>query len=150
MIREAHAEELEALTALCLRSKAHWGGYDADFMAACVDELTLRPEHLGPGLVVWDDGALRGVAQVSVTREEAHLEDMFIDPSAIGQGLGRKLFDWATSFALTRGARSLSIDSDPFAEPFYARMGAVRVGIVPSGSVPGRVLPRLSYTLGGA
>ena len=44
-LRPARIEDLEALSALCLRSKAHWG-YDAAFMAAWGQELTLTP--LGP------------------------------------------------------------------------------------------------------
>nr|WP_211354784.1 hypothetical protein [Stackebrandtia albiflava] len=38
-------------------------------------------------------------------------------------------------------------DADPGAEPFYRRMGAVRIGEAPSGSVPGRVLPRMTVRL---
>ena len=39
------------------------------------------------------------------------------------------------------GATELYIEADPFAAAFYERMGAVRVGEVPSASIPGRVLP---------
>jgi hypothetical protein len=38
IIRPAQADEVEALTALALRSKAHWG-YDDAFMEACRAEL---------------------------------------------------------------------------------------------------------------
>ena len=65
VLRPAHADEAPALSALCLRSKAHWG-YDAAFMRACVAELILRPEDLTPDtLVVAEiDNALAGMAQV--------------------------------------------------------------------------------------
>lgn len=39
------------------------------------------------------------------------------------------------------------IDADPNAEPFYRAMGAVRIGATPSGSIPGRELPLLEFTL---
>jgi hypothetical protein len=45
MIRAAHGGELEALSALAMRSKAHWG-YSAAFMQACRDELTVSAELL--------------------------------------------------------------------------------------------------------
>src|SRR5262245_25478142 len=45
------------------------------------------------------------------------------------------------------GARRLLIESDTDAAPFYRRMGARDVGVVASGSIPGRLLPRLAYEL---
>ena len=44
-IRPASAGEAAALSALALRSKAHWG-YDAAFLDACRAELTLRDDEL--------------------------------------------------------------------------------------------------------
>jgi hypothetical protein len=41
----------------------------------------------------------------------------------------------------------LLIQSDPFAEGFYLRLGADRIGEVPSQALPGRVLPLLVYPL---
>ncbi len=37
-VRPARSGEAVSLTALCLRSKAHWG-YDAAFMRLCVPSL---------------------------------------------------------------------------------------------------------------
>src|SRR5687768_14923343 len=52
-IRRARPDEAEHLTALTLRSKAHWG-YDADFMAACVPSLTITSERIAtPGELVF-------------------------------------------------------------------------------------------------
>ncbi len=143
MIREVQADELGRLSALCRRAKAHWG-YSAAVMAAFERELTLRPEYLGPGLVCWDAGEPAGLARVSVSGLLADLEYLFVDPSAMGQGIGQDLFTWAVDHARRKGARRLGIDSDPFAEPFYLHMGAIRVGAAPSGSIPGRMLPRLA------
>jgi hypothetical protein len=41
----------------------------------------------------------------------------------------------------------LLILSDPFAEAFYARLGAVRIGEGPSDAIPGRLLPLLEYAI---
>ena len=43
--------------------------------------------------------------------------------------------------------RAMTVQSDPHAEGFYRAMGMERVGEVPSGSIPGRVLPKLRITL---
>lgn len=40
LIRLARVTEAEILSDLALRSKAHWG-YDAEFIEACRDELTV-------------------------------------------------------------------------------------------------------------
>ncbi|MCK8464648.1 GNAT family N-acetyltransferase [Aliiroseovarius sp. S1339] len=146
LIRPVRRADLAQMNAMILRAKAHWG-YDAAFMEAVVDELTITPDDLGPDLVIWHDRAPLGMAHVSVDGATAQLEDLFVDPSAMGQGIGAALFQWAAVRARTLGARVLRIDSDPFALPFYQHMGAIVVGEVPSGSIPGRMLPLLDYGL---
>ena len=143
MIEQAHKADLPAVADLCLRSKAHWG-YDAAFLEACRDELSPRPEALGPGFVVWRAdgcGAIDAMAQVTVAGDEAALEALFVAPEAIGTGRGRALFHWALQYAAEMGARSLSVTSDPFAAPFYERMGARKTGATPSDAIAGRMLP---------
>ena len=140
--------DLPALSALCLRSKAVWG-YDTAFMDACVAELTLTRADLATidvALIDGDNGPV-AVAQVAVEKDTADLLKLFVDPGAMGSGYGRRLFLWAVERARARGAMAMSIEADPDAAPFYEKMGAVRVGRAPSGSIPGRFLPRLSLGL---
>lgn len=147
-LRPARLDELEDLTALCLRSKAYWG-YDAAFMAACVDELTLTPEDLeqDPISVLEDQNGLAGVAQVSLDQDGCYLDKLFIDTDRIGLGYGKRLFLWALVAARGLGATELIIEADPDAAPFYEKMGCRRAGETPSGSVAGRVLPRFVHPL---
>lgn len=149
LLREARIEELEELSALCLRSKAVWG-YDAAFMAACRRELMLTAaEFRATAICVAErDGQPIGVAQVAVAGEEADLVKLFVEPDRLGRGCGRKLMAWAMTTAHAAGATRMTIDADPGAVPFYVRMGARSAGIVPSGSIPGRFLPRLEIALG--
>ncbi|WP_433540444.1 hypothetical protein ACQP10_34775 [Streptosporangium sandarakinum] len=60
---------------------------------------------------------------------------------------GRRLFEHAVTAARGLGFARLAIEADPNAEPFYLARGAVRTGEVPSGSVPGRLLPLLEITV---
>lgn len=147
--RAAHPPEAAALSALALRSKAHWG-YDADFMKACVGPLTIAPEDFQEMEIVVVDGASGPVAfaALDVDRPEAHLDKAFVDPEAMGQGLGRALMGWAVTQARARGARMLLIESDPHAEAFYAAMGAEVVGRAASEAIPGRTLPLMRLDLG--
>ena len=148
-IRPARSDEADSLSALCLRSKAHWG-YDAAFMALSQDALTISPELIGTGrvLVAEKDGALLGMASLAPLRAGVwDLLHMFVEPGAIGSGAGRALFAAIADMARGFGGTLLSIQADPHAEAFYFKMGAVRVGEAASESVPGRMLPMLDYDL---
>ncbi|WP_371223774.1 GNAT family N-acetyltransferase [Roseovarius sp. 2305UL8-3] len=147
-LRPALPNEAPALTALSLRSKAYWG-YDAAFMRACVDELTLYPSDLAPEtfVVATRDETVVGLAQIAPLDHDADLLALFVEPDHMGHGVGRVLFEWSVEAARAIGAIRLMIEADPGAEPFYARMGAVTVGTAPSGSIPGRVLPLMEYRL---
>jgi GNAT superfamily N-acetyltransferase len=68
---------------------------------------------------------------------------LFVDPDAMRRGIGQALLADALGIAAGAGATRVRIEADPNATPFYERAGAVRVGDVPSGSIPGRVLPLL-------
>lgn len=148
LIRPALAQEAAAISALCLRSKAHWG-YDADFLEKCRDALTLTPAQVPacPTAVAELDGAIRGVARVAFDAQTASLELFFVDAGWIGRGIGTTLFGWVTETARGLGATRLDIESDPGAVPFYVRMGACQIGTVPSSVIANRVLPRLELRL---
>ena len=148
-LRTPSPDEAELLTELCLRSKAVWG-YDADFMQACRAELTIGPADLAQNTfrVATIDGEIVGVAQIAVTDgDDAELAKLFVAPGTIGTGVGKILFIWAADEARRRGAKWLWIEADPDAAAFYRRMGATDAGSVPSGSIPGRFLPRLRFDL---
>lgn len=147
-IREPRQEELPTLSDLCFRSKAVWG-YDAAFMEACRDELTLEPHELRSTSIALAeiDSNPVGLAQVKVVGKEAELLKLFVEPVALRKGIGRALLNWAIDIARVEGARRLTIDADPGAASFYRRMGACPAGEAPSNSIPGRMLPRLTIAL---
>ncbi len=147
-LRTPRYEEAAALTELCLRSKAVWG-YDEEFMRACRDELTLTAAtmHSSQLKVAEIEERLVGVAQITVKGELAELDKLFVEPTQLRRGAGKALFDWAKSAAREAGAVTLVIDADPDAAGFYRRMEAVDNGTAPSGSIPGRFLPRLTLQL---
>jgi GNAT superfamily N-acetyltransferase len=146
--RSARPEEADALTELVLRSKAHWG-YSEEFMAGCREELTIHPEQVATKrttVAVLGERAV-AVAQLAGEPPRGELDMLFVDPDVIGRGFGGKLFRHMAESARRCGFESLELTADPFAEPFYEAMGAVRVGSEASGSIPGRVLNRYAYRL---
>jgi RimJ/RimL family protein N-acetyltransferase len=80
----------------------------------------------------------------------AEIELLFVEPALMGQGVGRALLDEGIVEARRRGRAALWMLSDPDAEPFSQRAGAVRVGLHPSDAIAGRVLPWLRLHVGGA
>ena len=147
-IRTASAGEAAALSALALRSKAHWG-YDAAFLDACRAELTLREDELAERrtLVAELDGALAGFGTLEGDPPSGELGMLFVEPAAIGRGVGGALLAALIGRARGLGFTRLAIVADPNAEAFYRAHGAVRVGEVASGSWPGRVLPQLELAV---
>ena len=147
-IRAPTIDELSSLSDLCFRSKAVWG-YDEEFMEACRGELSFEPRDLELTTIALAEigGEPIGVAQVEVVDNEADLLKLFVEPKALRSGTGKALLVWAIGVAKRLGASRLTIDADPDAAPFYRRMGAYDVGQAPSGSVPGRMLPRLAMNL---
>ena len=148
-IRPARAGEAASLTALCLRSKAHWG-YDAEFMRLCVPSLTVSEQSIAEGRVLvatGDQGQTIGTVSVTPDGDDAELGLMFVDPSAIGGGIGRQLFDAAVGLARQLGYRRMTILADVNAAEFYERMGARFLRDAPSDAIPGRTLPFYEYDL---
>lgn len=144
-VRAARPGEAEALTALAVRSKAHWG-YDAAFMKMSQASLTVSEADIASGrvLVAERQGLLFGMARVE---PDGELGMMFVDPRTLNRGVGRLLFEASAALARRLGARRMAILADPNAAPFYERMGARFVSQAPSDAIPGRTLPLYEYDL---
>ncbi len=148
MRRRARAAEAAALSELAFRSKAYWG-YDPDFLEACRSELTLTPEFISRAEVYLLELHGRPLGFYSLVRWNSDIElgHFFVDPEHIGNGVGRALWRHAVDRARSLGFERLLVQSDPNAEGFYLRLGAERIGEVPSRVQPGRSLPFLLYPL---
>ena len=137
------------LSALALRSKGHWG-YDADFLEACRADLTLTPQDIAGSAAFVCEGqaGVLGFSRVVLMDERtAELDDLFVDPVAIGLGAGKLLWERSVAAARELGAQDLVLQSDPHAEGFYLARGARRIGEAASALIPGRTLPLMHYDL---
>ena len=128
-IRPARTGEADALTSLALRSKAYWG-YDAAFMEVVRPILTITEDDLtaSPVRVLAAVDEPIGFYRLTGEPPRGELEDLWLEPSAIGRGDGRRLFEHALRTAAGLGFERLTIEGEPNAEGFYRAMGAVRVG----------------------
>ena len=129
------------LRAIAEAAKGHWG-YDADRVRGWAVELDL-PHDVW---IAWDGAPALG--WVGVTRSSAQryeLDDLWIDPPAIGRGVGTELFRFACDQARKAGASFLRWQAEPHAVGFYERMGATTVG--EARSEWGRMLPLMQVEL---
>lgn len=147
-IRPALPTEAPRLTAIALRSKAHWG-YDTAFMEACVAPLTVTAAIIesSPIFVAEEAGRVLGFYGLTDLGDDVDLAYMFVEPDFIGRGIGRSLWQHAIEMARVLGYCRLLVASDPYAERFYLAMGADRIGEEPSEVAEGRTLPLLAFPL---
>jgi N-acetylglutamate synthase-like GNAT family acetyltransferase len=148
VIRRATAADTDALTALAHAAKRHWR-YPEEWIALWRRDLTFTPELIErfPVYVAEEADAIAGVYALVFAAADCELEHFWVAPMRMGAGIGRALFAHAVERCRAIGARRLWINADPNAEGFYARMGARRVGEVPS-TPAGRTLPRLELLTG--
>ena len=150
--RRARPEDAEAITDLIVRSKRSLG-YSDEFMAAITPVMAFTPSELEQASdhveVLEAEGRVLGLFRLRKRTELAFLEDLWIDPSVMGRGHGRRAFERAAEVARSWGKGVMEFESDPFAEPFYVHLGAERVGMSPSHILPGRAVPLMRYALGG-
>jgi N-acetylglutamate synthase-like GNAT family acetyltransferase len=147
-IRHARPDECSALTELTMRSKAHWG-YDGAFMADVREDLEIVAERFLPDFHVYvleNDIEIIGFYSLDpVDAETIELTHLFVEPKHIGSGFGKQLWQDSLVVAQSLGFRRLTLSSDPYAEPFYASQGAVRIGEKESTVRAGRMLPLMEY-----
>lgn len=150
-IRKARSADVQELSQLAFHAKAYWG-YSHTFMEACRPEFTYTSTHINHPqshfyLAEAENRLIDFYGLEQRSAQEMELIALFVSPSFMGQGYGRILMDHAQSQAISCGAKTLLIQSDPNAEAFYLAVGARHIGQQESDSIPGRYLPLLSLNL---
>ena len=125
-IRDARPDEARALEALQRRSSDVWDEYRAQ-LAANPDAIEPPHRAIAEGCVrvaVAASGRRLGFSVVlPVTDERCELDELFVEPDAMGLGVGRLLVDDAAARAADGGARYLEVIANPNALGFYERLG---------------------------
>jgi GNAT superfamily N-acetyltransferase len=120
-VRAARAADFERLRELTFESKAHWG-YDRDFVRSWAQGLTFASAQ--ERWVAEVDGEIVAWAGVVAPADGvAVLDDLWVDPAWLGQGLGGRLFRLAADRARELGAKRLEWGAERNALGFYEKMG---------------------------
>lgn len=121
-VRAAGPADHDRLRELTFESKAHWG-YDHDLVRGWADELDFECEQerwvaeADRAIVAWAGLALPVEDGVGV------LDHLWVDPAAMGQGLGSRLFRVAANRARELGAERLEWSAEVNAVGFYEKVG---------------------------
>jgi ribosomal protein S18 acetylase RimI-like enzyme len=144
-IRDATADDALALEALQRRSSDVWEEHRAP--------LAANPDAIAPPHVAIAEGRVRVAVDGSQRRlgfsvvlpvegGRCELDDLFVEPDAMGRGVGRLLVEDAVSRAASAGATVVDVIANPNAVGFYERVGFVRTGEVPTRFGPGIQMSR--------
>jgi len=132
-IRDARPDDASALASLQRRSSDVWEEY-RPFLAA--NAHLIEPPHraIAEGRVrVAVDTSQRPVG-FSVTLppegDRCELDDLFVEPDAMGRGVGRLLVADVVARAAAAGVRCIDVTANPHAVGFYERVGFAVTGEV--------------------
>jgi GNAT superfamily N-acetyltransferase len=146
-IRPPDPQEGERLREIAIAAKSHWG-YDLDRVRQWVADGDFSAEGLRAKEFYVADAEGRAVGWASLITDDdvCVLDDLWIEPEWMGQGIGSQLFHHAADRARELGATRMEWEAEPHAVGFYERMGAryVRDGEV---SAWGRVLAVMGVEL---
>ena len=128
-IRPVNPEEATALSKLAFAAKAYWG-YPERWMEIWRPQLTFSPQYFeeNESWVAETDGLPAAFCTLQEKEGNAWLEDLWVAPEFIGQGLGKRLFLHAAEKSHQRGYRTLRLEADPHALGFYEKMGMHKIG----------------------
>jgi GNAT superfamily N-acetyltransferase len=117
-------------------------------MESCKAELSHTPEQLVNEEYIYNvavkNKSIIGFYKLeNIQQDTILLEALFIEPSMIGQGIGRILYEHAKQYCADNGATYIEVQSDPNSESFYKAVGMSVTGKAQSGSIKGRYLPTL-------
>ena len=148
-VLRATPEQAGELTTITIAAKRHWN-YPERWIQFWLPVLTISPGYIRENetwAAVQDDMC---IAYYSLKEEDESLwlDNLWVLPEFMGQGIGRDLFQHALERSRILGAVIMGIVSDPNAQNFYEKMGARKVGEVQS-EVDGqpRVLPVMEINL---
>jgi GNAT superfamily N-acetyltransferase len=146
-IRPARPDEGERLREISIASKSHWG-YEDSQVRDWAAQGDFSPEAMAAKVILVAEAGGRAVGFATLIAEGdlCVLDDLWLEPDWIGQGLGSKLFEACAARARQLGARRLEWEAEPNAVGFYEKMGGRYVR--DSDQTPfGRVIPVMGLDL---
>lgn len=143
---DAEAKHAGLLRDTLIASKGYWG-YSQEKLEQWRSALRFEDEYITRNtvkLILKDQEVIGFFAIVKGDNDE--LDHFWLLPKAIGKGYGNLAFEQILSECNVLKISSFYIISDPDAEGFYLKKGALKVGEVYS-EPQKRMLPKLKFTV---
>src|SRR5258706_5877801 len=149
-ILRALPEHADQLTQITIAAKRHWN-YPEKWIQLWIPVLTISVEYISENEAWMMEVENKPVAYYSLKQDlvDLWLDNLWVLPEHMGQGIGRSLFEHALKRSRSRGFSTLKIEADPNAESFYEKMGARKIGERQHGEMDGqpRILPIMEINL---
>jgi len=149
MLQCAQLQHAQVLTDITVTAKRHWG-YPEKWIQLWLPMLTISSQYIQKNeiwMAVVDEAT---VAYYSLKQESESLwlDNLWVLPKFMGQGIGKQLFEHALERSRAQGASALKIEADPNAQSFYEKMRGRKVDEHYSEvDTQTRVLPVMEITL---
>jgi len=142
---DAEVKHAELLRDTLIESKGFWG-YSQEQLEEWRSNLKFDEEYIARNTVklILNDEELIGFFAI-VKGDSNELDHLWLLPKAIGKGFGNLVFEQILFECSALEISSFYIISDPDAEGFYLKKGALKVGEVYS-EPQKRMLPKLKFT----
>jgi GNAT superfamily N-acetyltransferase len=137
-IRDAVPTDLDALREV-FRAASLSNAGDRPALLANPEVLVWDGDAIAEGrgrVAVADDGAIAGFATTLLVGGELELDDLFVAPPRMRQGVARRLVEDVLGSARARGIDRLRVTANPHAMAFYTS-----IGFVPDGTAQTRFGP---------
>jgi len=128
-IRQAHPSDAEILSGIAFSAKAHWS-YPERWMEIWKPQFTFTSEYFeeNESWVAETNNVPIAFYTLQDKNEKAWIENLWVLPEYIGQGIGKQLFVHAVELSRYRGYKILQLEADPNATGFYEKMGMYMIG----------------------
>jgi GNAT superfamily N-acetyltransferase len=127
-LRPAWPGEANALSQIALSAKRHWG-YPARWIEIWTPQLTFSPDYFQENETwVAEEGHPIAFYTLQERDGNAWIENLWVLPDYMGQGIGKQLFLHAMSRSLQLGYKILQLEADPNAVVFYEKVGMHKIG----------------------
>lgn len=129
LVRRTLPEEADVLSEIAFSAKGHWG-YPERWMEIWKPQLTFSPEYFikNESWTTEKDGEPIAFYTLQDKDGNAWIENLWVLPNYIGEGIGKQLYLHALSRSLELGYLKLRLASDPNAVGFYEKLGMTRIG----------------------
>ena len=146
-IRDATSDDADAVDALYRRSSLHWETRREEILAADAFDAPADDIRAGRVRVAIDGNVIVGFTTlIPGDAATSELDALFVDPPAMGRGIGRLLVDDAVRRARDARVSRIKVIANENALEFYQRMGFVVAGTAGTRFGPAPVMYRAVST----